>query len=263
MPIFTDQLQQEVRVPSAPQRIISLVPSQTELLHSLGLEEQVVGITKFCIHPLHWHETKTIIGGTKNFNFERIDQLQPDLILGNKEENYQEGIEKLKQHYPVWMSDITDLDDALRMIHSVGQMVGRSKQASDLEVRIVKKFKDLPHFSGERVLYFIWRHPWMLAGKHTFIDSMLSIAGLENVIQQNRYPHYSSEELQAYQPDLVFLSSEPYPFQKRHVVEVQALFPTAKVLLVEGEFFSWYGNRVELFPSYSKKLKAQVNTNAS
>ena len=95
-----------IELKSAPRRIVSLVPSQTELLYDLGLEDRVVGITKFCVHPDYWRKTKKIIGGTKNFDFDTIRSLQPDLILGNKEENYQQGIAELKKEFPVWMSDI-------------------------------------------------------------------------------------------------------------------------------------------------------------
>ncbi len=116
MPIFTDQTGREVSIPSHPQRIISLVPSQTELLFDLGLEEQVAGITKFCVHPEKWFRSKTRIGGTKNIKSALIHQLQPDLIIANKEENVKEQVEELAAHYPVWVSDIHDLQSALDMI---------------------------------------------------------------------------------------------------------------------------------------------------
>ena len=92
---FTDQLNRNIFIPNPPKRIISLVPSQTELLVDLGLEDRIVGVTKFCVHPRDLREKKTIVGGTKNYRFEVIDSLQPDLIIGNKEENDKEGIEIL------------------------------------------------------------------------------------------------------------------------------------------------------------------------
>ncbi|WP_342626401.1 helical backbone metal receptor [Belliella baltica] len=116
MPIYTDQLKRKVTIAESPKRIISLVPSQTELLVDLGLGDRIVGVTKFCVHPEGFKEKKQIIGGTKNFHFDKIDQLEPDLIIGNKEENYQEGIEKLAEKYPVWMSDIFDLSDAMEIL---------------------------------------------------------------------------------------------------------------------------------------------------
>src|SRR6267154_5849608 len=120
-----DQLGSSVAFNFPPQRIISLVPSQTELLFDLGLGEQVVGITKFCIHPKDWSTVKTKIGGTKKFQFDTIDALQPDLILGNKEENYEAGIHLLAAKYPVWMSDIASWESAMEMILSLGDLTGK------------------------------------------------------------------------------------------------------------------------------------------
>ena len=119
--IFTDQLGRKLILEKIPQRIISLVPSQTELLFDLGLEEEVVGITKFCIHPDSWFHSKTRIGGTKQFDFEKIKSLQPDLIIGNKEENDKEQIEELMKNFTVWMSDIKTLADACKMICEIGE----------------------------------------------------------------------------------------------------------------------------------------------
>ena len=119
MNTFIDHLGKQISISFPPKRIISLVPSQTELLADLGLEDRIVGITKFCIHPEPWQKTKTIVGGTKKFRFDVIDSLKPDLIIGNKEENYQGGIEQLKSQYPVWMSDIVTLKDAFAMIREI------------------------------------------------------------------------------------------------------------------------------------------------
>src|SRR5579863_4514221 len=114
--ITTDQLGTRLDIKIPPERIISLVPSQTELLFDLGLEEQIVGVTRFCVHPAEKVAMKVKVGGTKRFDFEKIASLNPDLIIGNKEENYLEGIEALRKEYPVWMSDIFTLKDALDMI---------------------------------------------------------------------------------------------------------------------------------------------------
>src|ERR1700741_1030662 len=120
---FTDQMNREIELKGSPKRIISLVPSQTELLWHLGLREELVGITKFCVHPEEMFHTKPRVGGTKKFDLKKIAELKPDLIIGNKEENEQVQIEELMKQYPVWMSDITNLDQALDMISRVGALV--------------------------------------------------------------------------------------------------------------------------------------------
>ena len=123
--IFIDQMHREVKIDSPPKRIVSLVPSQTELLYDLGLQDNIVGQTLFCIHPADKHKTKTIIGGTKKLKLELILALQPDLIIGNKEENEQQQIEYLMQNATVWMSDIYTLSDSLEMIKSIGEIVNK------------------------------------------------------------------------------------------------------------------------------------------
>ena len=110
-----------------PKRIISLVPSQTELLHYLGLEQETVGITKFCVHPKEWFNTKTRVGGTKAIKKDIIQQLQPDLIIANKEENVKEQVEDLAKDHPVWVTDVNDLESALQMINDIGELTGKTK----------------------------------------------------------------------------------------------------------------------------------------
>lgn len=243
-----------VQVPFPPRRIISLVPSQTELLADLGLADSVVGITKFCIHPASWRHTKTIVGGTKNFRFDVIDSLSPDLIIGNKEENYEAGINALRERYPVWMSDIVSLADALTMIRAVGMLTAREARGSQLAGRVEAAFGSLQRFKGQRVLYLIWRNPWMAAGKDTFIDTMLGLLGLQNAVTESRYPVLTPEALQALAPDYVFLSSEPYPFRIQHADELRAMLPLAGIQLVDGEMFSWYGSRLLQAPAYFNTL---------
>ena len=239
-----------------PRRIISLVPSQTELLVDLGLEHVIVGITKFCIHPDHLRNTKTIIGGTKNFNFSLINQLQPDLIIGNKEENYKEGIELLQKKYLVWISDIETLEDALEMIQKVEELTGKEIQASAITEKITINFnRYIPKINTKRVAYFIWQHPYMVAASHTFIDDMLCRCGFINVFSQlNRYPQINEEQLAASKPELIFLSSEPYPFKEKHLTQFQQICPEASIKLVDGEMFSWYGSRLLHSSFYFKEL---------
>ncbi len=252
--VFTDQLSRKVEVSYPPKRIISLVPSQTELLFYLGLSVSVVGITKFCVHPAEWFKTKTKVGGTKNFRFDVIDQLKPDLIIGNKEENYREGIAKLETNYPVWMSDISSFEDALHMMEGIGQLTDRDAEAAKLIAEIKISFLGLKPRLPLKVLYLIWKSPWMAAGKDTFIDSMLSKIRLKNILTESRYPTISESQLQHLQPDVVMLSSEPFPFKQQHIHELQIAFPKAKVILVDGEMFSWYGSRMLEAPAYFNSL---------
>jgi ABC-type Fe3+-hydroxamate transport system substrate-binding protein len=252
--VFIDHLLREVEVVYPPKRIISLVPSQTELLFYLGLSGRVVGITKFCVHPPQWHNSLQKIGGTKNFKFEIIDQLRPDLIIGNKEENYVSGISVLQTKYPVWVSDVSSYEQALRMIEEVGTLTDRIDPANSLRKEIEARFERLPKKKPTRVLYLIWRQPWMAAGKGTFIDSMLSKIGLVNVVEEARYPTLSEAQLQQMQPELIYLSSEPYPFKQKHIQELKAVVPNSEVTLVDGELFSWYGSRMLLAPDYFASL---------
>lgn len=227
-------------------RIVSLVPSQTELLYDLGLDQEVVGITKFCIHPEHWRHRKTIVGGTKNVDIKAVDSLQPDLIIGNKEENIKSDIDQLSRH-KVWISDVSELESAYKMIESIGELTGTEAKAASIVYEIRESFSSLPIFERKRALYLIWKKPWMAAGNDTFINEMMTKAGLINVISEPRYPKLSSLDLDV---ETVLLSTEPYPFKEQHVEEIQKLLPKAKVILVNGEMFSWYGSRMRMMPDY-------------
>ena len=236
----TDQIGRRVAVPFSPQRIVSLVPSQTELLFDLGLRENVVGVTKFCIYPTEARTKATVIGGTKNFNFGRIAALKPDLIIGNKEENYQAGIEQLVTNCPVWLSNISNLPEALDMIRRVGLIAGAREKAAIMAAEIVAAFEALTiNTTLVSAAYFIWRKPFMAAATGTFIDDMLRRAGFVNAFADyDRYPEVSAEQLAAANPARILLSSEPYPFGTKHIAEFQKICPNAKVEIVDGELFS-------------------------
>lgn len=259
MPGFTDQMGRVTEIPQNPRRIVSLVPSQTELLFSLGLGERVSGITKFCVHPETWRSEKTIIGGTKNFHSGRINRLQPDLIIGNKEENYKEGIEALEKDYPVWMSDIFNLESALEMIRLVGMITGTGEKAAEVALKTEESFSQLVSLPEVRGLYFIWRKPYMAAGGNTFIDDMLKRFGIKNLLaSQARYPVVTEEQIRQLNPEVVVLSSEPYPFAEKHIREIKNLCPEAEVVLADGEMFSWYGSRLLYAVPYFKSLQEDL-----
>ncbi len=254
--VSVDQLGNQVEIDRA-QRIISLVPSQTELLYDLGLDARVVGVTKFCVHPEQWHKTKAIVGGTKNFRFGTIGKLNPDLIIGNKEENYESGINELRMQYPVWMSDIVTFGDALSMIKSIATITQRETEGSDIIQSIESAFLTLPKIQPRRTLYLMWRDPWMGAANGTFIHTLMEKIGLTNVLRgSNRYPELSPERVRELDPELVLLSSEPFPFQAKHIDEIKSILPKSKVKLVDGEMFSWYGSRLRLAPAYFANVLA-------
>lgn len=261
----TDQIGNTITLSAYPKRIISLVPSQTEFLFDIGLEEEIVGITRFCIHPKDKIQGKEKIGGTKQFNIEKIKALQPDLIIGNKEENYREGIEKLQQHCPVWMSDIYTLQDSLDMMQHLGTVLNREVQANTLVQRISDSFNNYKPIAVSPLpsaAYFIWRKPYMVAANGTFINQMLITFGVRNVFEkEDRYPEINPETLAELKPDYIFLSSEPYSFKETHFEEFRSFCPNAKVLLVDGEMFSWYGSRLLHTPAYFQHLQTLLTSN--
>ena len=248
-----DQIGRTVLIPKFPNRIISLVPSQTELLFDLSLNQRVVGITKFCVHPEEWFKNKSRIGGTKKLDFDTISALKPDLIIANKEENNREDIERLESEFPIWLSDINNLGSSLKMIESVGSMT--SSNSSQLINDIQIGFDGLePIKPTRKTLYLIWRSPYMAAGADTFINDLMLKCGFENVLPQTRYPELYPEQIKQLNPDLILLSSEPFPFKEKHIEELQSLLPNAEIKLVNGEMFSWYGSRLKLAPSYLEEL---------
>ena len=259
----------------APHRIISVVPSQTELLFDLGLDNEVVGITKFCIHPADKVRNKTIVGGTKTLHLDQIHALRPNLILANKEENTREQIEALQRQYPVHVTDVVTLPDALTMIRTVGKLVDKEPQAEKMVQQMAatlpvgeapgsglndyNHYQGLRPLAGLRVAYLIWRKPYMVAANGTFIDAMLEAAGFRNAFAgQTRYPEASPDDLRAAEPELIFLSSEPYPFAEKHIAELQAVCPSARVLVVDGEVFSWYGSRLLRAADYFRNLHNEI-----
>lgn len=265
MQTSVDQTGRVVDVVDNPQRIISLVPSQSELLFDLGLTSEVIGITKFCIHPQEWFRTKQHVGGTKKLNLELIRSLKPDLIIANKEENEKAQVEELAQHFPVWISDIRTYSDAKQMILALGAITNRYFEAVRVLNKIDLAFDSLKVNEKESkifsVAYLIWDKPMMAAGGNTFINSMLESCGLTNVFSHlPRYPEISSEQLMSAKPDLLFLSSEPFPFSEKHLKDFSDRYPGIKALCVDGELFSWYGSRLQYLPAYFSKLFEQIES---
>ena len=248
---FTDQLGRQLELKNTPKRIVSLVPSQTELLFDLGLDDEVVGITKFCIHPEEQWRKKTRIGGTKTVNFDKVRALKPDLIIANKEENTQSDIEELQKEFAVWISNIYDLPDAIDMISSLGEVLDRKEPADEMAATIERDWQAIKGIAkGKKVVYLIWNDPMMAVGPNTFIDAVLKWVGCENQLTTPRYPELSESEFQSLSPELLMLSSEPFPFKQKHLDRFRELLPESEIQLVDGELFSWYGSRLLKSPEY-------------
>lgn len=256
---FTDQTGFDVEVNSTL-RVISIVPSQTEFLVDIGLGERLIAVTKFCIHPEGLIREVGHVGGTKNLNLDKIRELNPDLIIGNKEENTKEQIEELRKDFPVWMSDIYSVDDALSMMIDLGKILNLEKESKSIVDSIQEKRSDYykEAFQNKSCLYFIWTNPDMVVGSQNFIHDMIEESGMKNMGIElgERYPMLSEDIILS--PDYIFLSTEPYPFKEEHIKEFQEKFPDSKVELVDGEMYSWYGSRMVKSYDYFEKLASEI-----
>lgn len=251
-----DQLHRKIELKATPERIVSLVPSQTELLVDLGLENSIVGITHFCVHPAHLLKVKTRVGGTKKVNLRKVKELKPDIILCNKEENTKEMVEELEKIAPVHVSDVATLEDAYNLMHDYGQLFNCVELATTMVDSVRKKEESLrklvQNSNERRVAYFIWNKPLMVAGQGTFINEMLKLNKFRNVFEVDRYPETTLSEVEDLKLDLCMLSSEPFPFKEEHI----SLFDefVQEVEIVNGEYFSWYGSRLLKAMDYFKQF---------
>jgi ABC-type Fe3+-hydroxamate transport system substrate-binding protein len=255
--IIVDQIGKAMLLPQQPLRIVCLVPSITELLYDLGLENRVVGITKFCVHPYKWFVTKQKIGGTKNVNIKKVLALNPNLIIASKEENVKEQIELLYNSYPVYTSDVSDLKTAIKMIADIGKITFTTIKANAIIKKTNTNFLKINKPTHiKKVVYLIWRNPYLTVGGDTFISAMLKLAGFKNYFaKEMRYPIITLENLKNKKIDVIFLSSEPYPFKEKHIVEIKNYLPNVKIIFVDGEMFSWYGSRLIKAPIYFNTIQ--------
>lgn len=265
MSSFTDMLGQTFEFDKAPSRIVSLVPSQTELLYELGLEDQIVGITKFCVHPFHFKSVKTIVGGTKKVRYDKIAALEPDIIICNKEENTEEMVAELRHIAPVWVTDISDLEDNYQMIRDFGQLFNRRTEARKWEDKLRFAEREFTAYMDgkpqRKAAYFIWKEPWMVAGAGTFIDHMMKRNRFVNIYHdKGRYPEVVVPRIRLEgDPELVLLSSEPYPFKDEDAFEIGRRTHHAKTVFVDGEMFSWYGTRPLRAFAYFRQLQHRLD----
>lgn len=264
MKIHTDQIGILHTFKKTPQRIVSLVPSQTELLFDLGLESKIVGITKFCVHPYHLKSTRKIVGGTKKVHFEKIRALQPDIIICNKEENTLEIVEELRKIAPVWVTDIITLEDNFQMITDFGQLFNCGIEAKKWNDKIYFALSDFKNFIQEKpinkVAYFIWKNPYMVAGSSNFINELLTLNHFKNIyLDKGRYPEIELKKMRIEgDPDIIFLSSEPFPFKEEDGNEIAKFVENAQIIVVDGEMFSWYGSRLLKAFDYFKKMHQKL-----
>ncbi len=265
MKFYTDQLGTSHSFEAVPKRIVSLVPSQTELLHDLGLEESIIGITKFCVHPFHLKSTKKIVGGTKKVHVEKIRLLNPDIIIANKEENTLEMVLELSQLCPVWVTNIITFEDNLKMIEDFGNLFNKRIESRKWIDKLKFGHQDFLNFisdkHAQKTAYFIWANPYMVAGKDTFIDTMLQLNRFQNIYEsrEGRYPEIIIQKMRIQgDPDLILLSSEPFPFTDEHAFELGRYTHHAKTVFVDGEMFSWYGTRILKAFGYFKKLHERI-----
>lgn len=244
-------------------RIVSLCPSLTELVFDLGLGHNLVGRTKFCIHPADRVDEIEKVGGTKNPKVARIIELAPDLVLLNSEENRREDAEALEAagidcHVSL---PRTALETAA-MVRSIAEAVHAESEgariASDIEARHARVVAASNERSTVRFAYLIWRDPWMTLNADTFVSALLTDAGGENVFasQLSRYPAITDADLSAAAPDVVLLSTEPFPFRPAHADELSSAsgIPRDRFDIVDGELLSWHGSRTPAGIDYAEAV---------
>jgi ABC-type Fe3+-hydroxamate transport system substrate-binding protein len=250
-------------------RIVSLVPSITELLFDLGLGGQVVGRTGFCIHP--WAQVRHVpkVGGTKDLRFDVIRGLRPTHVVVNVDENRREDAEALAEFVPeVVVTHPVVPRDNLALYRQMGQVFGVSARAEALCAEFEATYAELAARRAtavtEPVLYLIWKDPWMTVAPETYISAMLELVGWRTLPRESseRYPEV---DVAAYAGEVsrVLLSSEPFHFKEQHLTEVRALVPGAEVALIDGEMTSWYGSRAIRGMRYLETLRSLARDGAT
>lgn len=239
-------------------KIVSLVPSITEALFDLGLTgNEVIGRTKFCIHPADKIKNVTIIGGTKNINIDKIRALQPDLILANKEENIKEQVEALMDDFKVTVTNIETIEDNYYLLKNLGKLLGKEERAQLFNLKIYEILNQSKLDTPVKAAYLIWKNPYMTVGSDTFIHKIMVEIGFENIFKdKTRYPEITAADLE--KADVIMLSSEPFPFKEKHIEELQAFYPDKKIMIVDGEAFSWYGTHIAKCENYFKELLTEI-----
>lgn len=226
-------------------RLVSLVPSLTDMVCAFGLRPALVGCTKFCIRPSGLRKTATLIGGTKDPDLGKVRALAPTHILVNEEENKPEHIAACKEIAPTFVSFPKGPEDGPALLRAAGTWLGCAGEgetwARDVEARLEALSAPTER---KRALYFIWREPYMIAARDTYIDGMLSLLGFDNAapLDRGRYPEMTLEQIKAARADVLLLSTEPYPFRVRDAERLRSEWPEVPAMWkADGQLFSWYG----------------------
>ncbi len=267
-----------------PRRVVSLVPSLTESLFSLGFGDTVVGITDYCIYPAGQLEGIPRLGGPKNPRVEEIVALQPDLVIANREENTPRTVEALQAAgIPVWVTFPRSVAEAMDVLWAFTRLYKRGSAVAKLQV--LERVLDIAEEAGAEhppVPFFcpIWQETtadgrlwWMTFNRRTYAHDLLTLLGGGNVFadrerrypleadlgtaepqdageRDTRYPRVTPEEVRAAQPEVILLPSEPYPFGKVELAQMMALLPEVpavqneRIHLVDGTLITWFGTRL-------------------
>jgi len=245
-----------VELPRPPRRIVSLVPSTTEILCALGLGEALVGITVYCVEPRDVVRGKTRIGGEKNPDLEKIRTLEPDLVIANIEENVRADIDRLRAwSIPVWVTYPRTVAEGIQLIGELGELTGSPVRAAELLRDFEPLLERVMMATARRppvaVFYPIWRGPYMTINGDTYIHDMLKVCGARNIFadRPERYPTVTLDEVAARRPDVILLPDEPFRFRRAHLADFAkyADVPAVRdgrIRLVDGKPFSWHGPRI-------------------
>lgn len=250
MQTVVDCLGREITLPKNISRIVSLVPSISELIYDLNVEDKLVGVTKFCVHPKYFQIEKTVIGGVQDFDIEKIKELNPDVVFASKDENFEDEIAELEKFVPVYVTDVKNINEAKQMISNFGDLLNRRNEATKILMKIDLQLSDLSKITDDLLYrsgaYLVWNEPWVAAGKETFVDSMLKLIKVDNVFSNlnERYPMVTGANIHLGNPDIVMLPTEPFKFEDQQAMEISAHTHDAATFFVDGEVFAWYGSRL-------------------
>lgn len=256
MATYIDDLHRRLEVKTAPQRIVSLVPSLTETLFTFGLGEQIVGVTNFCVEPPDKVKEKARVGGTKSFSVERVKELEPDLVIANAEENREEDIRQLlRAGLSVFMTFPRTVHGAINMMRRLADVTGAQEAARPIIAEAEAALQEARAANqGRRPLRVfcpIWRRPWMTIGQDTYMHDFLLACGGINIFadRHDRYPRIELEEMSRRIPEVIILPSEPYHFTMRHAQEFSkfAHVPAVqeqRIYVLDGKHLAWYGPRI-------------------
>lgn len=239
-----DGIARQVELPAPPRRIVSLVPSTTETLFALGVGDRLVGRTRYCVHPARELADVPEVGGTKSPRLAELAALRPDLVLANEEENKPALWPRLELLAPLYVAYPRTVDEALHDLRTTARLVGAEARGDELVATCQAARAELARVRRPfTYAYLIWKDPWMAVGPDTFVASMLAEVGGRCALNTDeRYPRLELDALVAADPDVVYLSSEPYAFTAEHAAELGRLAERAR--LVDGELCSWHGARM-------------------